>query len=68
VSKSERRRLPDDWPTFALEFTYNPRDVSLRGEFAPDEVVIFDPTCREDGGDRWISGARDSHVSVDEMR
>ncbi|SFL69859.1 hypothetical protein SAMN04487950_4645 [Halogranum rubrum] len=60
--------VPDEeWPDYALEFTFNPRDVTLSDEFDPDEVVIFEPSA-EDIGSRWISGKRDSYVAVETMR
>ena len=60
--------LPDaKWPDYALEFTFNPRDPTLKDEFDPDEVVIFEPSG-DDIGSSWISGKRDSYVSVDQMR
>lgn len=56
----------DDWPDSALEFSFNPRDPALEGRFAPNEVVIHERG--HDIGSRWISGKRDSFVSIDEMR
>ncbi|MFC4357776.1 hypothetical protein ACFO0N_07425 [Halobium salinum] len=55
----------DDWPDCTLEFSFNPRDPALEGRFAPNEVVIHE---RGRIGTRWISGERDSFVSIDEMR
>lgn len=57
----------EEWPDYALEFTFNPRDPTLADEIDPDEVVIFEPSG-EDIGSRWISGKRDSYVAVEEMR
>lgn len=56
----------DDWPDSTLEFTFNPRDPALGERFAPNEVVIHERG--DELGSRWISGGRDSFVSIDEMR
>jgi hypothetical protein len=56
----------DDWPDCTLEFTFNPRDPALKEQFAPNEVVIHERG--DELGTRWISGKRDSFVSIDEMR
>lgn len=56
-----------EWPTFALEYTFNPRDVTLTAELDPDEVVIYERD-RDAVGDRWISGKRDACVSLEEIR
>jgi hypothetical protein len=57
----------EEWPDYALEFTFNPRDPTLADQFDPDEVIIFEPPGDEIGS-RWISGKRDSYVAVEEMR
>lgn len=69
MSQTEtKQKVPDqEWPDYALEFTFNPRDPTFADKFDPDEVVIFE-SSGEDIGSRWISGKRNSYVSVDKMR
>lgn len=57
----------EEWPEFALDFTFNPRDPVLKDDFDPDELVIFEPNG-DDIGSRWIAGKRNSYISVHEMR
>lgn len=66
-AETTRSVTEDEWPDYALEFTFNPRDPTLRDEFDPDEVIIFEP-AGENIGSRWISGKRDSYVAVETMR
>lgn len=69
MSQTEtKHKAPDRvWPDYALEFTFNPRDPTFVDEFDPDEVVIFE-SSGDDIGSRWVSGKRDSYVSVDKMQ
>lgn len=67
MSQNAHKPQAEEYPDCALEFTFNPRDPTLKDEFDPDEVVIFEP-MGEHLGSRWISGKRDSYVSIDEMR
>lgn len=63
-----KRSLPaDDWPTFALRYTFNPGGIGLSEEFETDEVVVFDAT-RGRPDSRWIAARRDAYVSIDEIR
>lgn len=69
MSKSHVRTQPraEQWPDFAIDYTFNPDLDGIIGEFAPDEVVLFD---RANGvtATRWLSAERDSYVSLDEVR
>ncbi|WP_129115379.1 hypothetical protein [Halegenticoccus tardaugens] len=67
MSQNIHEARTEEWPDFALEFTFNPRDSTLEDRFDPDEVVIFEPGGRGIGT-RWISGKRRSFVAVDELR
>ncbi|WP_122088960.1 hypothetical protein [Halalkalicoccus subterraneus] len=65
--RSRRPRSTDDWPTFAIRYTFNPGGVGLNGEFETDEVVVFDAT-RGRPNSRWIAAKRGSYVPLDEIR
>lgn len=69
MSKSQSRVEPstEEWPEFGIDYTFNPDLDGIVGNFAPDEVVLFD---RKKGmnGSRWLSAERDSYVSLDEVR
>ncbi|WP_143423316.1 hypothetical protein [Halegenticoccus soli] len=67
MSRNIHKAITEEWPNFTLEFTFNPRDSTLKDRFDPDEVVIFEPRGGAIGT-RWISGKRESYVAVDEMR
>lgn len=66
---TEEASAVDDWPAFALQFTYNPPacDFSPEVEFESDEVVVYETQADAMSG-RWLSAERGSYVSVDEMR
>ncbi len=66
-SSSEQASAVEDWPTFALRYTFNPAGVGLDRAFDPDEVVVFDPT-RGRLDDSWIAAQRGSYIPVEEMR
>lgn len=66
-SRSRRAQSADDWPTFAIRYTFNHGGIGLEGEFETDEVVVFDAT-RGRPADRWIAAKRDAYVSIDEIR
>lgn len=69
MSEAQPRLRPTtgEWPDFAIDYTFNPDLDGVVGEFAPDEVVLFD---RERGmtATRWLSAERGSYVSLDEVR
>jgi hypothetical protein len=69
VSESQSRVEPttEEWPEFTIDYTFNPDLDGIVGDFAPDEVVLFD---REQGmnATQWLSAERDSYVSLDEVR
>lgn len=69
MSESRSRIQPttEEWPDFAIDYTFNPDLDGIVGDFAPDEVVLFD---RDKGmtATRWLSAKRDSYVSLDEVR
>ncbi|SEP21836.1 hypothetical protein SAMN04487948_12250 [Halogranum amylolyticum] len=69
MSKARSRLRPTtgEWPDFTLDYTFNPDLDGVVGEFAPDEVVLFD---RERGmtATQWLSAERGSYVSLDEVR
>ncbi|KYH25263.1 hypothetical protein HAPAU_26480 [Halalkalicoccus paucihalophilus] len=64
---SEGTPAVEDWPTFALRYTFNPGRIGLDRGFEADEVVVFDAT-RGRLNDRWIAAKRGSYVSVEEIR
>lgn len=57
----------EDWPTFALRYTFNPNGIGIDFGFDPDEVVVFDAT-RGRPDSRWVAAKRGSYVSVEEIR
>lgn len=69
MSESQSRVEPttEEWPEFTIDYTFNPDLDGIVGDFAPDEVVLFDG---ETGmtATRWLSAERDSYVSLDEVR
>lgn len=69
MTEVDADRVPavEDWPTFALRYTFNPGGVGLGDGFDSDEVVVFDAT-RGRLDDRWIAAERGSYVSVEETR
>lgn len=67
MTQNTHEPVAGEWPNCTLEFTFNPRDPELKDDLDPDEVVIFEPTGDYIGA-RWISGKRNSYVSIDEMR
>lgn len=69
MSEVDADRTPavEDWPTFALRYTFNPGGIGLDAGFDADEVVVFDAT-RGRLDDRWIAAKRGSYVSVQEIR
>lgn len=64
---AEQSSVVEDWPTFALRYTFNPSGVGLNGGFAADEVVVFDATrgCLDQ---RWIAAKRGSYVAIENTR
>lgn len=57
----------EEWPTFAIRYTFNPEDLAGRDRIDPDELVVFDP--RTPGiGTAWITAARGSYVSIEDAR
>lgn len=73
MSEPSTRPTPDaestptgqTWPSFALEYTFNPRETAPDVEFAPDEVVFYDPDA---GSTRWMSADRGSFVPVEDVQ
>jgi hypothetical protein len=65
--QSEQQQAVEDWPTFALRYTFNPSGIGIRCGFEPDEVVVFDAT-RGDLEDSWLSATRGSYLLVEETR
>lgn len=54
-----------DWPTFDLQFTFNPdRDRALN----PDEIFVFDPERIATDDTHWISAERGSYVAIEDVR
>lgn len=62
VSKEQSAR----WPSFSLRYTFNPDDVDAPVEFAPDELVVFDPT--RERSQAWVAAARGSYVAIEDVR
>lgn len=57
----------EDWPTFAITYTFNPGDLVGRDEPAPDELVLFQTDDRT-GTTAWLTAERGSYVSVEDVR
>lgn len=64
---AEQAEAVDQWPTFALRYTFNPAGIGLDHAFDPDEVVVFDAT-RGRPAERWIAAKRGSYVTVERTR
>lgn len=64
-SESPTRSRNDDWPAFALRYTFNPEGLDASGQFDPDELVVRDPTR---GSGAWLSAARGAYVAIEEIR
>lgn len=61
------REAVEDWPTFALRYTFNPGAIGLDREFASDEVIVFDAT-RGRPTQRWVAAERDSYLPLTDVR
>lgn len=66
-SESPTRSRNDDWPTFSLRYTFDPAELDVPDRFAPDELVVRDPSGGADDG-AWLSAARGSYVAIEEVR
>ncbi|WP_254538903.1 hypothetical protein [Halomarina litorea] len=55
---------PDEWPTYELDWTFNPRESTLPS-VAPDELVVFDPNATST---RWVAAGRNSFVTIEDVR
>ena len=75
VGNRERRqavspRACNDWPTFAIRYTYNPNGVGLDEREVmdtPEDVVLFDISA-SDVEKRWLSAGPESCVDIEEVR
>lgn len=54
-----------EWPTFALDYEFNPGDEQGFPPLAPDQLVVFDPSNRRRG---WLTATRGSYVSLEDIR
>lgn len=63
----DERPTTDEWPSYDLEYTFNPNFDGIVADFEPDEVVVFDPRNGMTRG-RWLSADRGSYVSVEDIR
>lgn len=66
-SDAEQPTAVEDWPTFALRYTFNPAGIGLNDPFDPDEVVVFDAT-RGRLDERWMAAKQGSYVAVEDVR
>lgn len=57
----------EDWPTFALRFTFNPKSVREE-RFDPDELFVFDPDRLDVDDSHWIAAERGSYVPIEDVR
>lgn len=67
VSEHRSVSATEEWPTFALSYTFNPERLAGRDRIAPDELVVFDSAepCIETA---WITAERGSYVSIEDTR
>lgn len=54
----------EEWPTFALEYRFNP-DAEGLPPLAPDQLVVYDPSNRGHG---WLTATRGSYVALEDVR
>lgn len=66
-TRSDQHSKSQDWPTFALRYTFNLEGIALEGLFDPDEVVVFDAT-RGRPDNRWIAAKSGSYLSLEKIR
>lgn len=62
---STRGTTRNDWPTFALDYQFNPDDEAGLPPLAPDEVVVYDPSNRTDG---WFTATRGAYLALEDVR
>lgn len=56
-----------EWPTFCLNYTFDPEGIERREEPAPDELVVFDASTAQIGS-AWVTAERGSYVSIEDVR
>lgn len=61
-------RATERWPSFSLNYTFNPDGVIGREYFGPDELVIYDARNTEAIGSAWVAAERDAYVSIEDVR
>lgn len=61
-------RADERWPSFSLNYTFNPEGVVGREYFGPDELVIYDARNTEAIGSAWIAAEREAYVSIEDVR
>lgn len=61
------RSVSKEWPSFGLRYTFNPQELAGREPPDPDELVVFDPR-EERIGAAWVTAARESYVSIEDVR
>lgn len=54
-----------EWPTFALDYRFNPDGVGTPSSLEPDQVVVFDPDSRRDG---WLAARRGYFVPLEHVQ
>lgn len=65
---AEHARGNEQWPSFALNYTFNPDGVVGREYFGPDELVVFDARNTEAIGSAWVAAEREAYVSIEDVR
>lgn len=64
----EPARANERWPSFSLNYTFNPDGLVGREYFGPDELVIFDARNTDAIGSAWLSAEREAYVSIEDVR
>jgi len=55
----------EEWPTFALDYEFNPGEAPHWPSLAPDEVVVYDPSRRRSS---WMTAGRGFYVALERVR
>jgi len=67
-NRTDEADATEDWPSFALRYTFNP-DQSVRQErFDPDELFVFDPNQIDGEEAGWITAERGAYVAIEDVR
>ncbi|MWG33218.1 hypothetical protein [Halomarina oriensis] len=55
----------EEWPTFALDFQFNPDADEGFPSLAPDDLVVYDPSSRRSS---WLTATRGAYLALEDVR